>query len=131
MESLKLFKLFNLWIKWSKTITFNITWTLHNLDFKSNIWTFGLIPTYNSFHFWRLSQMLSNPKWFEKKKVNSENWNRKIKSTFFYSIWMSQEQWHHEDEINCHRFQVFLKVRQILKTRYHTVSLVQKYSIIL
>ena len=42
-----------------------------------------------------------------------------MSSTFFKSIWITQEQWHLEGEINCHRFQAFLKVWQILKTAYY------------
>ena len=53
-------------------------------------------------------------------KIKKILWDlsRKMQSTFLYSTWISLEQWHLEDEINCHQFQVFLKIWQILKTRY-------------
>ena len=54
-------------------------------------------------------------------KIKKILWDlsRKMQSTFLYSTWISLEHWHLEDEINCHQFQVFLKIWQILKTRYY------------
>ena len=58
-------------------------------------------------------------------KIKKILWDlsRKMQSTFLYSTWISLEQWHLEDEINCHQFQVFLKIQQILKTRWILVEI--------
>ena len=41
----------------------------------------------------------------------------KIQSTFLYLNGIIFIKWHLEDKINCHQFQVFLKIRQIFETR--------------
>ena len=65
---------------------------------------------------WSIFGNVDKQKCEEKHQLNWKAKRRLCESTFFYSNWIPQEQWHHEDEIKCHRIQSFLKVSQTFET---------------
>ena len=77
-----------------------------------------LLDNWREVSDWSIFGNVDKQKCEEKHQLNWKAKRRLCQSTFFYSNWIPQEQWHHEDEIKCHRIQSFLKVSQTFETGY-------------